>query len=329
MKKTFKSMVVHENANGTFYNSIEEKNIDELPKNDLLIKVKYSSLNYKDALSAIGNKGVTKRYPHTPGIDATGTVIKSKDKKFPINSSVIVTGYDLGMNTPGGFSELISVPSKWALLKPELLSFKDSMILGTAGLTAGLCIQTIEKKISIKGSKAIVSGATGGVGSIAVKLLSKLGANVTAITGKKDSHNFLKNLGAQEILDRTEFLQSVKGPIGKGIWNIAVDVVGGNTLSNILASMKYGGITTCCGLVENSNFTSSVYPFILRANHLIGIDSAEISKNIKNDIWHFFSKKWKLKDLKNLSCTVDLKEINNEILKILSGKQKGRIILKL
>ena len=215
MKRTFKCLVVNKNEDGTYRASIENRNINHLPKNDLLIKVLYSSLNFKDALSMIGNKGVTKNYPHTPGIDAVGIVISSK--KFLKGSIVIVSGYDLGMNTHGGFSEFIRVPEKWAVLKPKSLNTKESMILGTAGLTAGLCVDAFLKRDNIENKNAIVSGATGGVGSIAVKLLSTLGVNVTAITGKEDSHDFLKKLGAKSIINRKVFLDSSNSPLGKRI----------------------------------------------------------------------------------------------------------------
>jgi putative YhdH/YhfP family quinone oxidoreductase len=309
--------------------SLKKKSFKDLPDGDLLIKVKYSSLNYKDALSATGNKGVTKRYPHTPGIDAVGIVEESQSENFPINSSVIITGYDLGMNTAGGFSEYIRVPSNWAVTKPANLPSKDSMAIGTAGLTAGLCIKAIEQKKPIKGISAVVSGATGGVGSIAVTLLSKLGANVTAITGKKESHDFLKRLGAKKILDRNQFLESIRKPIGKGLWDAAIDVVGGKTLTSILGSMNYDGTVACCGLVDNPNFETSVFPFILRANQLIGIDSAETALSKKEEIWQLFSGKWKLKNLETLTQIISFKEISSEINKILSGKQSGRIVIKL
>jgi putative YhdH/YhfP family quinone oxidoreductase len=327
--KQFRAFVTTETKKNTFNYSIQEKNLADLPKSDLLIKVQYSSLNYKDALSATGNKGVTKKYPHTPGIDAVGIVEKSKNKNFPINSCVIVSGYDLGMNTPGGFSEYISVPSSWALIKPDLLTSQDSMTIGTAGLTAGLCIKAIEDKKSIKGINAIVSGATGGVGSISVALLSKLGANVTAVTGKKNSHQFLKNLGAQQVIDRNQFLKSVRRPIGKGLWDAAIDVAGGETLSSILCSLKYGGIATCCGLVDNPNFETSIFPFILRANQLVGIDSAEAGLSNKKKIWELFSNDWKLDNLDQLTHIVNLEELSYEIDKILSGNQNGRIVIKL
>lgn len=327
--KQFRAFVTTETKKNAFNYSIQKRSLSDLPKNDLLIRVQYSSLNYKDALSATGNKGVTKRYPHTPGIDAVGIVEESKNKNFPINSSVIVSGYDLGMNTPGGFSEYISVPSSWAVIKPDLLTSQDSMTIGTAGLTAGLCIKAIEDKKSIKGKNTIVSGATGGVGSISVALLSKLGANVTAITGKKNSHQFLKNLGAQQVIDRNQFLKSVRRPIGKGLWDAAIDVAGGKTLTTILGSLKYGGIATCCGLVDNPNFETSVFPFILRANQLVGIDSAETELYNKKKIWELFSNEWKLDKIDQLTHIVNLEEISSEIDKILSGSQSGRVIIKL
>ncbi len=327
--KQFKAFVTTEHKKNVFNSSIQKRNLKDLPDGDLLIKVKYSSLNYKDALSATGNKGVTKKYPHTPGIDAVGIVEESESENFPINSSVIITGYDLGMNTSGGFSEYIRVPSNWAVIKPANLPSKDSMAIGTAGLTAGLCIKAIEQKKPIKGISAVVSGATGGVGSIAVTLLSKLGANVTAITGKKESHDFLKKLGAKEILDRNQFLESIRRPIGKGLWDAAIDVVGGKTLTAILGSMNYDGTVACCGLVDNPNFETSVFPFILRANQLIGIDSAETALSKKEEIWQLFSGEWKLKNLETLTQIINLKEISSEINKILSGKQSGRIVIKL
>ena len=327
MKKTFKSLLVSKKNDSTFYCSIKTQNINQLPNNDLLIKVLYSSLNFKDALSMIGNKGVTKNYPHTPGIDAVGIVVNSK--RFPINSMVIVSGYDLGMNTHGGFSEFISVPEEWAVLKPKSLNTKESMILGTAGLTAGLCVDAFLERNNIENKNAIVSGATGGVGSIAVKLLSTLGANVTAITGKEESHGFLKKLGAKSIIKRKVFLDSSNSPLEKGYWDFALDVAGGKTLSKILRGMNYGGIITCCGLVDNPKFQSTVYPFILRANQLIGIDSAEAPIEKKEKIWKLFSNKWKLDNIEELAKVISFDDLNSECNKILKGQLVGRVVLQI
>ena len=328
MSKTFKAITVEEKKNGEFFQSIVERNIDHLPKGDLLVRVKYSSLNYKDSLSYSGNKGVTKIYPHTPGIDAMGIVELSKTKEFNEGDKVIVTGYDLGMNTPGGFGEYISVPKEWVTLLPDNLGDSESMILGTAGITAGLCVNALLEKHKIKGEKAVVTGSTGGVGCIAVMLLAKLGAEVTAITGKTNSKDFLYSIGAKEVLLRNNYLNSVKKPMSKGVWDIAVDVAGGGMLAGIIASMKYGGTVTCCGLVDSPSFTSSVFPFILRGINLIGIDSAEISIKEKAVVWNNFANHWRLDAIQNISNNVDMYGMMDEVKKILEGRQVGRVVLK-
>ncbi|OUX31260.1 MAG: hypothetical protein CBE24_05490 [bacterium TMED264] len=329
LKKKFKAIVTYQNQNGDFENKIIQKSFSDLPEGNLLVKVEYSSLNYKDALSSSGAKGVTRFYPHTPGIDAAGIVIRSDNNHFETNDRVIVTGFDLGMNTSGGFAEYIQVPSSWALKCPDSLSTKDSMILGTAGLTAGLCIEEIEKHIAINNLKVIVSGSTGGVGSIAVKLLSLMGAKVTAITGKKTSDQYLNNLGSSKIIQREEFVNSTRLPLSKGVYDAAVDTVGGNILSTILACMKYNGIITACGNVAGANFATSVFPFILRSNHLIGIDSATCPITIRERIWKKFSTSWNLKNLDQIYKVVDLSSLGKEIKKILRGKQVGRILVRL
>ena len=329
MKKRFKAFVTYQNQNGDFENKITQKSLSDLPEGDLLIKVEFSSLNYKDALSSSGAKGVTKFYPHTPGIDAAGIIIKSNNNRFETNDRVIVTGFDLGMNTSGGFAEYIQVPSSWAVKCPDSLSTKESMMLGTAGLTAGLCIKEIENHIPINNLKVIVSGSTGGVGSLAVKILSLMGAEVTAITGKKNSDQYLYDLGSSKIIHRKEFLDSTRLPLSKGVYNAAVDAVGGNILSSMLASMQYNGIITACGNVAGANFTTSVFPFILRRNHLIGIDSATCPIPVREEIWNKFSKSWNLKDLGLMCKVIDLSSLDNEIKKILCGEQVGRIIVQL
>ena len=322
------AITVEEKKSGKFFQSIKERNIYHLPEGDLLVRVKYSSLNYKDSLSYSGNKGVTKIYPHTPGIDAMGIVEFSKTKDFNEGDKVIITGYDLGMNTPGGFGEYIRVPREWATLLPEKLGDSESMILGTAGMTAGLCVNAMLEKHKIKGEEAIVTGATGGVGCITVMLLTKLGAKVTAITGKTNSQDFLYSIGAKEVLLRDDYINSVKKPMGKGLWNIAVDVAGGKMLSTLIANMKYGGTITCCGLVDSPSFTSSVFPFILRGINLIGIDSAEISIKEKAVVWHNFANHWRLDAIQNISNNVDMYGMMDEVKKILEGRQVGRVVLK-
>jgi len=328
MSENFRAIVVKKNHD-QFDIDINERMISDLPDGELLVRVEYSSLNYKDALSASGARGVTKNYPHTPGIDAAGVVEESNEKDFPIGSSVIVTGFDLGMNTSGGFSEYIRIPSQWAIQCPDGLSTKESMMLGTAGLTAGLAVDSIKNTCDIKDAKVVVSGATGGVGSIGVNLLSHLGAKVTAITGKIDEKRFLKKLGATEIIERDHFIKATKLPLNKGVYNAALDVVGGSMLSSILSSMYQNGIITVCGNVGGPKFETTVFPFILRGNSLVGIDSANSPIDKRKMIWKHFSSDWKLDGLEKYSKIVDLENLIPEIKNILAGKQTGRIILKL
>jgi len=311
--------------------SVVEKNIDELPDGDLLIKVSYSSLNYKDAMSASGMPGVTRNYPHTPGIDAVGEVDTSSNNNFKEGDKVIVTGYDLGMNTAGGFGQYIRVPAEWATLLPNGLSENESMSLGTAGLTAGLSVHALETyrgNQGFEGTKSIVTGATGGVGSIALMLLSKLNSEVTAVTGKKEQTEFLTGLGASEIILREDLQEVARKPIGKSIWDLGVDVVSGDVLTMLLTSLTPGGAVACSGLVGGPSFESSIFPFILRGNALIGVDSVEIPLEQKSQIWERFSSDWEL-DLAGLTKEVSLDGLEKEIQTILQGGQVGRIVVNL
>ena len=310
--------------------SLVEKNIDDLPGGDLLIRVSYSSLNYKDAMSASGMPGVTRNYPHTPGIDAVGEIDSSSSKNFKEGDKVIVTGYDLGMNTAGGFGQYIRVPAEWATPLPKGLSESESMSLGTAGLTAGLSVHALEayRGNSFEGTKSIVTGATGGVGSIALMLLSKLNSEVTAITGKKEQVDFLSGLGASEVILREDLQEVARKPIGKSLWDLGVDVVSGDVLTMLLTSLTPGGAVACSGLVGGPSFESSIFPFILRGNALLGIDSVEIPLEQKSQIWQKFSSDWKL-DLAELTKEVSLDDLENEIEKILQGNQVGRILVNL
>tara|TARA_B100001109_G_scaffold249697_1_gene241969 strand:- start:251 stop:1243 length:993 start_codon:yes stop_codon:yes gene_type:complete len=311
--------------------SIVEKSVDDLPEGDILIKVNFSSLNYKDALSASGAPGVTRNYPHTPGIDAAGVIVETNDNNLKEGDSVIVTGYDLGMDTAGGFGEYIRVPASWVIKLPNGLSERDSMALGTAGLTAGLSIQALDDYNSnngFNGLSTIVTGSTGGVGSIAVMLLSKLDASVTAVTGKDTQKELLQSLGASEIVSREELSELCRTPIGKMIWDFGVDVVSGNILTLLLSSLKPGGAVACSGLVGGPSFESSIFPFILRGNALLGIDSVEIPLERKLQVWENFASQWKL-DLTPLVKEVNLEGLEDEISTILSGGQVGRVVVNL
>jgi len=331
MTSNFRALEVSE-SEGKFGLSIVEKKVDDLPEGDLLVKVSYSSLNYKDAMSATGMPGVTRNYPHIPGIDAVGTVVNSEVSDFKEGDNVIVTGYDLGMNTSGGFGEYIRVPATWAIHLPKGLSEKQSMSLGTAGLTAGLSVHALDsfrKWGGFKETKSIVTGSTGGVGSVSVMLLSKLGSEVTAVTGKDDQTDFLSSLGASNILSREELTEIARKPIGKSLWDVGIDVVSGEALSLLLTSLSPGGAVACSGLVGGPSFESSIFPFILRGNALIGIDSVEIALETKEHIWEHFSGDWSLDGLEAIAKEVSLDNLEAEITSILNGNQVGRVLVKI
>ena len=331
MTSTFRALEASE-TEGKFSLKIVEKPLADLPEGDLLIKVDFSSLNYKDAMSASGMPGVTRNYPHTPGIDAAGKIAESRVSDFKEGDEVIVTGYDLGMNTSGGFGEYIRVPSSWAVHLPKGLTAKESMSLGTAGLTAGLSIHALDSfraYTGLKNTKSVVSGATGGVGSISVMLLSKLGSEVTAVTGKNDQSDFLHAIGASNILSREELAETARKPIGKSLWDVGVDVASGEILSLLLTSLSPGGAVACSGLVGGPSFESSIFPFILRGNALIGIDSVEIPLKDKEHIWEHFAHDWALEGLDKITKEVSLDNLEVEIESILSGNQVGRVLVKI
>ena len=323
----YKAFFTQETESG-FSNSIESLSIADLEENDLLIKVSYSSLNYKDALSASGNKGVTRTYPHTPGIDAVGEVVKSNSSDFKDGDKIIVTGYDLGMNTYGGFGQYISIPATWAISLPNELSEAEAMSIGTAGLTAGLCVRKlIQNDLTPDSGDVLVTGASGGVGSVAVMVLSKLGFNVVALTGKQDQVDYLESLGASSVIIRSQMEEQGK-PLQKGIYQGGVDTVGGNILSNFISQTSQRGAITCCGNVASDKLETSIFPFILRGVTLIGIDSAESLLEVKKEIWNNFSNDWKI-DLEKITKEVFLESLSDEVEKILKGNQVGRIRVNL
>ena len=323
----YKAFVTKESDDG-FTNSIEDLSTSKLQGNDLLVKVSYSSLNYKDALSASGNRGVTREYPHTPGIDAVGKVVESNSSDFKVGENIVVTGYDLGMNTYGGFGQYISIPANWAISLPKELSEAEAMSIGTAGLTAGLCVRKLlMNDLAPDSGDVLVTGASGGVGSVAVMILSKLGFRVTALTGKIDQIDYLKSLGASSVIMRNEMEEQGK-PLQKALYQGGVDTVGGSILSNFISQTSQRGAITCCGNVASDKLQTSVFPFILRGVTLIGIDSAESLLEVKKEIWKNFSKDWKI-DLEKITKEVRLDSLSDEVEKILKGEQVGRIRVNL
>jgi putative YhdH/YhfP family quinone oxidoreductase len=326
----FKALVVSENAEKQYVRTITQRNIEDLPAGEVLIKVHYSTLNYKDALSSIGNKGVTRNYPHTPGIDASGVVVESTDANFSVGQEVLVTSYDLGMNTSGALAEYIRVPAKWVIALPAGLSLAEAMILGTAGFTAGLCIDALLKYgVSPEKGKVIVTGSTGGVGILSVAILAKLGFEVVAVTGKPEAAELLQRLGATEIVSRESLNDTSGRPMLKSIYAGAVDTVGGNILATILKSLHYGGAVAACGLVASPDLPTSVFPFILRGNALLGIDSAECPMNKRLEIWQYLASDWKLDNLNLISHEIGLEEVPAKLDLMLQGKALGKTLVKI
>ncbi len=323
-------MVVTEVENDRFVRNIEDRHLDDLPKGDVLVNVEYSSLNYKDVLSAIGNRGVTKNYPHTPGIDAAGRVVESLSKDFKAGDAVIVTSYDLGMNTSGGFGQYIRVPAEWVVKMPEDLSARESMIFGTAGFTAALSVfRLVDYGITPDMGRVVVSGATGGVGSIAVSILSKAGYEVTAVNGVVDEKDFLLKIGAKEVISIEEAIDSSGRPMLKGLWAGGIDTVGGEMLATTIKSTKDDGAVTCCGNVGSHDLPLNVYPFILRGVTLMGIDSQNCPMPMRLKVWNKIADEWKLDHLELLTTEVPLEGLDQRIDLILQRKHKGRTIVKL
>lgn len=324
---TFRALLVEKNADG-FTRRVVERQLDELPDGEVLIDVRYSSLNYKDGLSATGNPGVTRSFPHTPGIDAAGVVLESRSADFKTGDQVIVIGFDLGMGTSGGFGERIRVPAGWVVALPKGLGLEESMILGTAGFTAALSVHKLEAAgMTPASGPVLVTGATGGVGSVAVMLLAKLGYEVAAVTGKESQHDFLRRIGARSILSREEAREGADRPLGKETWGGAVDTVGGEILFNGVKQLRYGCSLAACGLVDSPAIPATVLPFILRHVNLLGVDSVQLPLAQKAEIWTKLAGPWQLPELPSLREALTLDTLSDAIDRILAGKMVGRGVL--
>lgn len=311
-----------------FRRSVQQLEMDTLPAHPVTVEVAYSSLNYKDALSATGNPGVTKTYPHTPGIDAAGRVLASEDERFRVGDEVIVTSYDLGMNTPGGFGERIRVPAEWVVPLPEGLSLREAMVLGTAGFTAGLCVDALlERGLKPEDGPVVVTGASGGVGSVAVVLLAHLGFETLASTGTEAAHGWLRALGAADSLPREALAEPSERPLLKSRFAGAVDTVGGETLTNVVKSLRYRAAVAACGLVGGPKLSLTVFPFILRGVSLLGIDSAECPMPLRRRVWEKLAGDWKV-DLSKITDEVSLEDLEPKLDAILAGRTEGRVLVR-
>ena len=331
MNDKFKSIVL--NQSGDQF-SREIKNLDKsfFKTGDVLVKIDYSSLNYKDALILKNGGKLVKEYPHIPGIDFSGKVVESNSTSFKPGDDVVLTGCEVGEIYPGGYSQFTKVKSELLVKKPNSISSKNAMILGTAGFTSLLCAFAIKAREEIllgdKVNDVLVTGATGGVGSIAVMVLSKLGYNVTAVTGKKDKLDYLKQLGAKNIIDRKE-LEGEPKVLGKGLWDGVVDTVGGVILSNAISQTKHSGIVAMCGNAADIKLNTTVMPFILRGVKLWGIDSVMVSKKRREFVWSQVSDLVDFKFLEKYTKIVNLEELLDIFPNILKGEIAGRVLVDL
>ena len=322
----YKAYLVEENE-GKYNGQIKELEMPSLVDGNVIIKVHYSSLNYKDALASSGAKGVVRSYPFVPGIDVAGEIIESSNPEFTIGDNVVATGYKIGMSVYGGFGELVQLPAKWVLKLPDALNSFDSMCYGTAGITAAACVKKIVDADVSNELPVLVSGATGGVGSVSVGILAKLGYEVHAISGKQDEIETLKTMGASKVILRDDYTNEPAKALDKAIYGGAVDTVGGEILAKMISMVANHGVVSCCGNVAGAMFTSSVFPFILRGVQLSGIDSAESPLTLKKELWNLLSDQWSI-NLTDHIKTIQIDVIGDEVKKILDGNQVGRVVIK-
>lgn len=330
MAETYQAFLVSEN-NGVFSGKVMELSQDSLPQHPVLVRVHYSGLNYKDALSAAGNKGVTKSFPHTPGIDAAGVVMESDDPRFRQGDRVIVTSYDLGMNTPGGFGEYIRIPGDWIVPLPETLTLRESMILGTAGLTAAQGIHSM----LLNGQQpdagpVLVTGARGAVGSMALMILSHLGFEViAAVSALGPDTDQLLELGATRVVDKTSTFDESGRPLLRSEWAGVFDVVGGNTLSTVLKKTAYGGNVVVVGNIGGASLETTVYPFILNGIRLLGVGTQDTPMTWRRLLWARLANEWKPVQLEAVVREISLNDLAVHLQIMQNRKSRGRVLLNL
>lgn len=331
MQEKFRALVVDKAESGDVSTEVRELSIDQLPKGEVTIRAAYSSVNYKDGLASIPNGNIARMYPLILGIDVAGTVVTSSDARFKEGDNVLVTGFELGVAHYGGFSEYVRVPAEWVVPLPSGLTLKEAMAYGTAGFTAALSVQRLEESgVTPEKGEVLVTGATGGVGSLAVAMLAEKGYDVVASTGKDAEHGYLRELGVKEIVTREEMSPETFKPIGKPRWAGAVDPVGGKTLAYILSTTKYGGAVAVSGLTGGTSVPTSVFPFILRGVNLLGIDSVYCPMEIRLPLWDRMANDLKPNGLEaGIVHEITLNELPQTLVCILQGQIRGRAIVKL
>lgn len=330
LDNSMRCLLVTKGDDGQLERQVTTRPLDQLPNGDVLVRVHYSSLNFKDALAATGHPGVVSQFPHIPGIDAAGVIEQSRSERFSPGQEVIVTSFDLGAGKWGAYAEFIRVPADWVVPLPKGLTLRESMALGTAGFTAAMCLDAIQHHgIGPKDGEVVVTGASGGVGTLAVALLAQRGYEVVAVSGKPSAEKLLRELGAKEILPREAVADTSDKPLLKPRWSAAVDTVGGTTLGTILRATKPLGCITACGLVGGVEFPATVYPFILRGVTLAGIDSAWYPASRRAPLWQKLAGAWRIRQLNDLVTEVGLQDLEQKFQEILAGRVTGRVVVKI
>jgi NADPH2:quinone reductase len=302
--------------------------LDELSEGDVVIRAAYSSVNYKDALAATGSAKILKRFPLIGGIDVAGTVETSRDSRFRPGDAVLITGYELGVSHDGGYSAYVRAPADWLVPIPPPLTPFDAMAIGTAGFTAALSIVELEREGLRPGSgPVVVTGATGGVGSFGLACLAARGYQVTAVTGKDAEHDYLRSLGASEILPRGSIHADAR-PLGKAMWAGAIDPAGGDMLAWLTKTMMYGGAIANSGLTAGTELRTTVIPFILRSVKLIGIDSVACPMERRLEVWRRLASDMKLRNLESITREIVLSDLPDAFATLLEGRARGRYVVK-
>ncbi|HJN44960.1 MAG: oxidoreductase [Acidobacteria bacterium] len=315
--------------NNTIEGRLVEATLDELSQGEVVIRTAYSSVNYKDALAATGAGKILRRFPLIGGIDVAGSVASSSDDRYREGDQVLVTGYDLGVASDGGFSEYVRVPADWVVPIPDGLTPFDTMAIGTAGFTAALSVVQLERNgLTTTDGPVIVTGATGGVGSVAVELLARLGYEVTALTGKDDQHDYLQSLGATTVLSRHE-LELGTRPLEKATWAGAVDPTGGAILAWLTRTTKYGGSIASSGLTAGVKIETTVLPFIMRGVNLLGIDSVLCPMDRRREVWQRLATDMRPTHLQTIAREVTLRDLPDAFQTLLQGKARGRYVVKI
>lgn len=324
----FPCFMVRKDETGRVSAGVEAITADDLPSGDVLVRVAYSSLNYKDAMASTGHSGVVRSFPHVPGIDCAGTVVESTSPDYRPGEEVLITGYELGAGHWGGYAAYVRVPADWVVRLPDGLTVRDVMVYGTAGFTAAQCVDAIvQRDIQPDRGPVVVTGATGGVGSVAVAILAKLGYEVAAVTGKAQQHEWLRRLGARAILGRDEVNDDSDRPLLSVRWAAAVDTVGGRPLATILRSIEHRGCVAACGLVAGADLRLTLYPFLLRGVTLAGIDSAKCPRPQRLEMWRKLAGEWRIEQLEQIASEITLDELPQRVESILAGRIVGRTLV--